>query len=368
MKDKISQKTIKTRKIFYLAGYDPRGVRFYYQNLKTALEKFCERDCVTITLSARKKQSPLETHCHLHNQADNVATDYSFLHWDDLIKKTWIRSDYHLFAQGLKSYADIFCHFSWRKLFSMPRAPILTLLYPFLTLILFPLCMTLLASCFYNHYATPLLYFIVFCLLWIQYLPKLQSNWLLRFFIFNHQEFMHYSKDYDQRAQRFAQIITQSFGENYDEILLIAHSNGSIATIPIINHLPMMPKNFKIVTLGHCTPLITINKISQEYINMVQNVQQKTFKWFDIGFPPDGACYAKTNPLDTYRPDNQLIKVQFKSISPQFFNYYTPEIYQKLRKDKFQLHFSYLVTHDKKSPTEFIDILTSPYLIDTRFV
>jgi hypothetical protein len=249
----------------------------------------------------------------------------------------------------------------------MPKNPILTLFYPFLTLITFPVLFTIFASLFYNNYATPLLYFIMACLLWIQYLPKLKSNWLLRFFIFNHQFFMHYSDQYDARAKEFAKIIELSFQDDYDEILLIAHSNGSIATIPILNHLQLYSDKFKILTLGHCLPLITLNKLSQDYIKITHNVSQKKLQWFDIGFPPDGACYAKTHPMQTYQHNARISSIEFHSISPQFFKYYDYQTYQTLRNDKFNLHFSYLITHDKKSPCEFIDILISPYPIETRF-
>jgi hypothetical protein len=191
--------------------------------------------------------------------------------------------------------------------------------------------------------------------------------WLLRFFIFNNQNFIHYNPVYDNRAKAFADIIASSFTENYDEIVLIAHSNGSIASMPILNYLDTIPPHFKIVTLGHCTPLITMNIAAQDYIKIVKQVSHKKLQWFDIGFPPDGACYAKTNPFHTYQYNNEAINVDFRSVSPQFFKYYNQANYLSLSKDKFKLHFTYLCTHDIKSPFEFIDILTSNTPLEIRF-
>jgi hypothetical protein len=204
--------------------------------------------------------------------------------------------------------------------------------------------------------------------LWIKYLPNLNSIWLLRFFIFNNQNFIHYNSVYDKRAKDFADIITNSFSQDYDEIILIAHSNGSIASIPILNYLNTLPDHFKILTLGHCTPLITMNTLSTEYIGILNQVSTKKLQWFDIGFPPDGACYAKTNPFYSYSYDKKNpLMVDFKSVSPQFFKYYAHDDYTHLRKDKFKLHFSYLCTHDSKSPFEFIDILTHNTPLEIRF-
>ncbi len=367
MEHLLAQNKINKRKIFYLSGYDPRGIRFYYQNLKLALEKFCQRDSLTINLSKKEKISNLQTQCMFQNKTHNVTTEYCFLHWDDIIKQSWIKSFRDLFMIGLKTYTDIFSHLSWKRTVQLPHAPIITLFYPFLTLILFPLIMTCIGMAFYNNFMMPFVYFIVASLVWIYYLPRLNSIWLLRFFIFNNSNFVHYNLDYDTRAKAFADMITHSFAQDYDEILLIAHSNGSIASMPILNYLHDMPAHFKVVTLGHCTPLITMNTASKAYIDIVKKVSQKKFQWFDIGFPPDGACYAKTNPFHSYDYNNEVIDVDFKSVSPQFFKYYTIENYKSLCKDKFKLHFSYLCTHDKKSPFEFIDILTSDTPLEIRF-
>lgn len=363
----LTQKKINKRKIFYLSGYDPRGVRFYYNNLKFAVEKFCTRDSIIIEISEKQKISSLETYCSIYNKNDDVITEYSFLHWDDIIKKSWIKSIYELFFVGLKIYADIFLNLSWKKTLQLSYYPVITLFYPFLTLITAPLLITILASFIYCDYGISILYFILSCYCWVKFLPKLNSLWLLRFFIFNHQFFINYSKIYDNRAKKFSDIIRQSFDESYDEIILIAHSNGSIATIPILKYLNNVPNHFKILSFGHCIPLITMNKKSCDYLAIIHEVREKNLKWFDIGFPPDGACYAKTNPFHSYDYINQSIKVKFKSISPQFFKYYSKNYYHQLKRDKFNLHFSYLVTHDMKSNTEFIDILTSKQPLEIRF-
>lgn len=364
-----AENTIKTRKIFYLSGYDPRGFRFYYQSLKSALDKYCQRDNIAITLSPRRKTSALVSSCHLVNTTDHVKTDYSFLHWDDIIKRSWIRTPWKLFLQGLKSYIPMIKNTQWSSVWKFKsKTPIATSLYPFLSLITFPLFCTLLGAFIYSDYLAPLFYFIISSLIWIYFLPKLNSIWLLRFFIFNHQNFMHYSQEYDARAKEFAHIIQTSFDQEYDEIILVAHSNGSIASVPILKYLPQMPHNFKVLTLGHCVPLITMNRLGQEYIHIIYDIAKKPFKWFDIGFPPDGACYAKSNPLKTYeKSPDQSYQVQFKAISSQFFKCYDKLTYKKLLKDKFNLHFSYLITHDIKSNTEYMNILTSPAPLESRF-
>lgn len=367
MGNEISQKRINKRKVFYIAGYDPRGIRFYYQNLKTAIQKFSDRDNEIISISDRTKMSEFETHFTLENTTQQTVTDYSFLHWDDIIKKTWIRSSFKLFIKGLQSYMQMFWNISWRHTLKLSRAPIITLFYPFLSIIWFPLLMTLIMSFIYPYYGMPIIYFILFSLKWSRYLPKLNALWLLRFFIFNVQNFVHYNYDYDKRAKKFADLIKQSFTQDYDEILLIAHSNGSIASIPVLNYLDQFPEHFKVLTLGHCIPLITMNTQSHDYLDITKKVSKKSFKWFDIGFPPDGACYARTHPFYSCQYNKEPINIEFSAISPQFFKYYAEDDYIKLRKDKFNLHFSYLVTHDKKSQTEYVHLLTHNHPLETVF-
>lgn len=367
MENKVSSKKITKRKVFYVSGYDPRGVRFYYQNLKGAIEKFTKRDAEIIIISQRHKISDLETSCTIEHQQYETHTDYSFLHWDDLIKKTWIRSSIQLFLKGLQSYWQMFLNISWRHTLKLSRAPVITLLYPFLSIIGFPVFMSLLGSMIYADYGMPIVYLILFSALSIKFLPHLNALWLLRFFIFNVQNFVNYNAEYDQRAQEFARIIKQSFDMDYDEIILIAHSNGSIATMPILDHLDQFPEKFKILTLGHCIPLITMNTQSHDYLSMTKRVSQKKLTWYDIGFPSDGACYARTHPFHSCLYSQEKINLKFLGISPQFFKYYAHDDYIKLRQDKFNLHFSYLVTHDYKSATEFVNILTQDLPLESCF-
>src|SRR5690606_19406077 len=90
------------------------------------------------------------------------------------------------------------------------------------------------------------------------------------------------------------------------------------------------------------------------------DIATRPFSWYDIGFPPDGAAYARTNPFLPYAP---AYRTNITFLSPRFFRFYEAGRYHRLRRNKYQLHFAYLQTGDVLSPLDFISLAASPYSI-----
>lgn len=90
--------SVNKRIVYYLSGFDPRGVRHYHALYKEHFEKQGAINGMTGTVSSRKK---IRDHLYqweidAHHQGESVQTSYRFLSWDDIIRNEW--------SAGLLSY------------------------------------------------------------------------------------------------------------------------------------------------------------------------------------------------------------------------------------------------------------------------
>ena len=80
------------RKLFYLGGFDPRGVRFYHQLCREQAERHGALTGQSLDVSGRRAGpagSTVSTQWQIDNPGARVETDYEFLRWEDLVGKVW---------------------------------------------------------------------------------------------------------------------------------------------------------------------------------------------------------------------------------------------------------------------------------------
>lgn len=348
---------IKKRKFFYISGFDPRGYRTYREVLKGAVQNY------DILYDAKTKITPHKNGLVLEN--GDISCDYTFLAWDDIIRKYWIKNPFLLALKTITAYIIYALNIRWSLVSNLPRGPVITLFFPILSLLFFIAFFTIFFATPLLFFSTPFAWLLGVCLS----LPvaavicqKIKSLWLLYFFIFNAESFTKNASILDSHYNAFAKQIKAALeDQNYDEVICAAHSNGSILMIPLLEHLitiyPELDFNkFKILTLGQCIPLASYLRHAKEFHKKIETVKQHPFIWCDLSSPADGVCFALHNVFNPYEgteKTNMILK------SPQFHKYYSADDYRKMRRNKFKMHFAYLETPPKKSPFGFVSLLLS---------
>jgi hypothetical protein len=343
--------TVSKRNVFYVGGFDPRGARFYHGLYRKAADQYNTLTGEGVVVSRRDNDG-----WSILNEKQGTQVEYTFLQWDDLVRKAWIRNPAQLVWRSLIMYVDYLCHSQWPRIVKMAWPPLVTLFYPLLSMVLLPLLLSLLFS---------------FVLPWWLALPaaggatlwllvKLKVLWLMRFFVFNHRMALGKEKEIDARLDEFADVIVRSFENPADETLLVCHSNGSILAVPLLEKIAArtggnFPSHFAVLTLGHCIPLLRDFSKADAFKQHLVRLAEKKFTWVDISFPPDGAAYAFENPFGGMEHEADVT-----CKSPQFYKYYDEKRYKKMRRNKYQLHFAYLQTGDSCSPLDYVRLTTSP--------
>lgn len=359
------------RKVFYVGGFDPRGVRFYHALAAEAVARYATLTGEPVTVSTRRSRGQLRTDWTIANPAQRVETDYSFLRWDDIVRTAWIKNPLTLAVRAWHAYRAYLKHLDFATGKRLGKGPLITLFYPPILTIALPLLLTLVLWGVAAIWLPGLLAFalalVAAIALSAPLLTKWHAPWLLRFFVFNselgggerHPEI-------EQRLAAFANEIAAALDEPWDEILLLTHSNGSILSIPLMVRLldrrgGALPPTFALVTMGHCIPLVACRRDATHFHDQLRRLATADFRWIDIGSPPDGAAYHGVNPMAIVTPDP---RPRIDLLSPRFHLFYDPESYHKGYANKYEIHFDYLRTGDRVSPLDFASLMTAARPID----
>jgi hypothetical protein len=160
------------------------------------------------------------------------------------------------------------------------------------------------------------------------------------------------------RLMRFADRVEATLDEDWDEILFVTHSNGSILSMPVMAEVldrrgGQLPEHFSLVTLGSTIQLVALRRDASAFRALLKRVTARHFRWLDIGSPTDGACIPLVDPCNGTGVKRPPGIVQF---SPRWFHYSDPAAYARRRYNKYEIHFDYLRRLDTPSPLDYVGI------------
>lgn len=351
------------RKIFYLSGFDPRGARFYHQLFAEQATKFNATSGRTVSVGKRERQPENGTRWEVRDAAADAVTDYQFLGWDDLVRDYWVRSPATLLIKAIIAYWHFIVRLDWTIVKRFPIGVRVAFFAPGVLGIVLPVALGVIlwlaaAALFGQGWGAAVAVLLMVATIAVV-MHRIRGLWLLRFIIFNdilaHDRL---SPALTARLDYFADLIAASLDEDWDEILFVTHSNGSILAVPVMARLlalrgATLPENFSLVTLGSCIALIGNRKDSHHFHAQLESVGQGDFHWLDIGSITDIICIANIDPCISCA---QPRRAKLTQLSPRWFKYSDPETYAARKADRHNTHFDYLRSFDRLSPLDYIAI------------
>lgn len=357
---------VRKRIVYYLSGFDPRGVRQYHSIYKEHSFRQSKINGMHIVIGRRNKIGK-----HLYGWTieakdgiDDVQTEYRFLSWDDIIRREWSR--------GLSSYYKdlFFCIityvFSGLILSFAKVSPkqMMAAFYPVLYLIggaFGAYSLSSFLSGFIGGLSGIFLgaaVFIAILILLERIGNQIGVFWLLRIYAFSVRWGRDEIKGIEDRLDLFAQELASTVDSGKaDEVLLISHSVGTILSISVLARALSINKHgwgkFTMVTLGECIPLVSFQPGAERYRSeMAQIMAKEEIFWIDYTSPIDGACFPLHNFVKSAGIEG---KTAFQPIfrSPRFHKLYDKIRYSKLRRDWYTTHFLYLMSNERAGEYDF---------------
>ncbi|EAH8849165.1 DUF829 domain-containing protein [Campylobacter lari] len=364
--DKLCQK----RDVFYIAGYDPRGYRHYYAMFKKNLAE--QNTLLNYDYTLSKAQ--VNTYPFWQIQTLHTNTTYTFLNWNDIVKKNWSEG----IKDGLSDCYSFFRIYTITGLFLKfgKESPhqLITGYYPFFYVLL-SLIFTLFCafgSLFYLqkfHIVLGILAFILSLVFLPKMLYKLGKKlavfWIARICSFCANWEKNSQGELELRMDDFARVIFEKLKENANdknyELILSAHSVGTVLCINVLAKVlrkcekeNISFENLKVLTLGECIPLVSYQKRSFEFRKDLEYLGSKNLIWYDFTSIIDGACFAQVDFIRT-----SGVKAQFnpKYLSAKFHTLYKSKDYKKIKKDKYKAHFLYLFATQIQGVYNFFEFI-----------
>ncbi|CAA6805982.1 MAG: Unknown protein [uncultured Sulfurovum sp.] len=374
---------VENREAFYLGGYDPRGVRYYYNLYKTEATKQTKSSDINISVGKRKRSNMHVHTWEINTQTDTIQTktNYHFLEWDDIIREDWKKNVLELFLDFIfyfKTYI-LAGRFS-QYMFSSPYQMVGIFLPLFYVIISFFL-VTFLSTQIYLYFeglvglAIYLGTFILMFSALIKLGDKLAVFWLLRIFVFSARYAFHEKKNLDLRLNEFSAFIEKRIEtakeNNIDEILLVSHSVGSILSIPLLEKILKKTEHnqsdvkLSVLVLGECIPLVSGINHALEYKSKMQFVAQSTnLFWLDYTTVIDGACFPQ---LNYFEDANIQIKEKesFHFHTGRFHTLFSKKTYKQLRKNKYLTHFIYFMATEISGNYNFFKMTAGSKKLNT---
>lgn len=362
------------RKVFYLGGFDPRGVRFYHQLYREQAARYAGltgEDVAVGGRSAGPAGKTVSMQWEVVNQTADVAVDYEYLRWEDLIAKVWIRDPLPLALRAARAYWSHARFMQFGRMRRLRSGPVITILYPPLFALLIPLLLALapalLLSLILPFWVGALVGIGISALLSGRLLAKLVVPWLLRFMTYHGALAADGpGAELDARLDQFAARIAAELDGDWDEVQIVTHSAGTILGMSILRRVfalrgAGMPDHAVMVGMGQVVPVIGLRRDAGWYHADLAALADKVFRYVDISSPPDGAAYYNVNPLRLVA-DSYAARVDM--LSPRFHLFYQPENYHGGWSNKYEAHFDYLRVGDRLSPLDFISLTAGPRPVD----
>lgn len=381
------ERNVKSRKVFYIPGYDPIHPRRYRELYRSESHAQAELSGYDIALRPKTTKGRYGWHVGAVIDGQGVEADIEVLVWSDIVRETMAGSIPATYVQLVRTAWTYISTGALRRLMWLRKGPVIAALYPVGMLIL-QLLLALLAGWIVARLVSAITWPGVG---WIAGLPLIV--WLMRRFKANDNRFFAYylMHDYaytarlgganppelEARMAEFGSAIAEALASDADEVLVVGHSSGAHLAVSILSDLirqGRVPANgpaLGFLSVGQVIPMVSfLPKAHRLRADLHYLAQRDELFWLDVTAPGDGCAFALCDPVAVSgvappNPKGPLV------ISAAFTQTLSPERWQALRWRFFRLHFQYLCAFDNLPGTpsdyDYFRITAGPRTLAGRF-
>lgn len=381
---------VRTRCVFYVSGFDPKGASHYHRLFREESAKQAQVSGYDITVGDRARQTDGNSRWAVTASLGDieVRTDYEFLRWDDIVRHHWPNSLLRQWSDVARTtWAYMRCGALWR-MFMLSWPSLVALGGPFVLL-----CVVVAAAPVGFGFGYPLAKSAGFGTAGAAVAGLLTSAaaayvslaidkrysmaWMMRSYAFTARQANGGVPDLDERLQQHARTVAARMAqETDDEVLIVGHSSGAIMAASIAARalrldarLGLRRPRLSLMTLGQCIPLLgTLPQATAFRDELKRLGEAPGLDWIDFSAPSDGCSFPLVDPLGAcgVSVDNRPVD-RPKLLSPRFPQMFEASDYAALKRDKFRTHFQYIMASQKPVKYDYFAITAGPLTLAERF-
>jgi len=361
---------VRRRHVFYVCGFDPNGPSRYHKLYSDGARQASAAGEATIDVGPRTRVDPRTMAWKLRHRQPGPAdasletqTEYVFPRWDDIIRDYWWQAQWPQVTDLLKtSWLYLRTGALWR-IFRQSRGVFTSSFAPFFLLVvmipgaaagLWALIALGLAWRSGGPLAMPAVDVGLAATLgaWWAYWARRywKTQWILRSYAFAGRLSLGRVPELGPRLDAMAaEICRQAKTATDDEILVVGHSLGTVLSASVLARAfrqdPDLARHgpaIGLLTLGHCTPLLSNLPGATDFRADLAVLAQRTdFCWVDFSDPMDDYAFPGVDPLraagvQAVRPGHPQMK------SPHFERLFAPGPDRMPAMNQHEIHQEYL--------------------------
>ena len=386
MAENIEQ-TVRTRRVFYIPGYDPIHPRRYRELYRKEGSAQARISDYQIALSPKTGGGNYGWNVAAHIDGVDVEAQVDVLVWSDIVRISMSNSILATYGQLVQTaWVYIASGALWR-LMKLRKGPVIAALYPVGMLLLQLLIAALAGKLLYagvTFFGGPAWFKGIVAaagvglgwqvLRWF----KKQDGKLFAYYLMHDYAFGAATRGanppaLETRMTEFGDAIAQALRSDVDEVLVVGHSSGAHLGVSILADLiragrvPADGPALAFMTLGQVVPMVSFLRDAHRLRADLRFLSQcEGLTWVDVTAPGDGCAFALCDPVAVsgVAPEDKRWPLVF---SAAFTQSLTPARWKELRWRFFRLHFQYLCAFDAPKDYDYFQITGGPHSLAERY-
>ncbi|AYE86236.1 hypothetical protein [Sulfitobacter sp. D7] len=380
-------KTVKTRRVFYIPGYDPIHPRRYRELYRKEGAAQAAISGYEIALKPKAGKGNYGWRVNAGIDGHQVTSQVEVLVWSDIVRESMSNSIPATYWQLLRTaWVYIGSGALWR-LMRLRKGPVIAALYPVGMLIVQALLAVALGLLTYralgmvtDHWAARLAFAAVgtgLCIALLRWFKKKDGKFFAYYLMHDYA----YSAatrganppELEARMAQFGNDIAAALTEDVDEVLVVGHSSGAHLGVSVLADLirggrvPERGPALGFLSLGQVVPMVSFLPRAERLRGDLRYLStREELAWVDVTAPGDGCAFALCDPVSVsgVAPEGKRWPLVF---SAAFTQTLSPARWKALRWRFFRLHFQYLCAFDRPRDYDYFQITAGPQTLAARY-
>ena len=377
-----AQRLVRTRRVFYIPGYDPIHPRRYRELYRKEGAAQAQISGYEIALSAKQAGGPYGWHVEGQIEGGATQADFEVLVWSDIVRDSMEQGILGTYVQLLRTAWTYIASGALGRLMKLRKGPVIAALYPVVFLLV-----QLLVALFAAYGLGQLLAIwlpdwtawggLVIVPLLLNWFRK-KDNKFFAYYLMHDYAYSAQSKganppELEARMAEFADRISDALQGDTDEVLVIGHSSGAHLAVSILadmirdGRVPQDGPELSFLSLGQVVPMVSFLPEARRLRGDLQFLAGQDMTWVDVTAPGDGCAFALCDPVSVSGVAPESGKRWPLVLSAAFTQTLSPERWKELRWRFFRLHFQYLCAFDVPGDYDYFRITAGPKTLGARF-
>ena len=377
----MTNKTVTSRRVFYIPGYDPIHPRRYRELYRSESAAQAAISGYEITLKPKTGTTRYGWRVESAIGGTEVRAEFDVLVWSDIVRASMEQGIVATYLQLIRTAWTYIASGALGRLMRLRKGPVIAALYP-VAFLLVQLVLALalawglgqLLALIHPWLVWAGLIAVPFVLEWFRKKDgKFFAYYLMHDYAYSARYRGANPPELEARMAEFTDEIATALTTDVQEVLVVGHSSGAHLAVSILADLirarrvPANGPTLSFLSLGQVVPMVSFLPDAQRLRADLQYLSERDeLTWVDVTAPGDGCAFALCDPVAVSGVATDAKRWPLV-LSAAFTQTLSAARWKELRWKFFRLHFQYMCAFDRPGDYDYFQITAGPQALATRY-